>query len=125
MVPSCTFVPNLQPSDAVDLENCTTIDNSENEQDVVYLFRVLHKVKKGTVGVSLHGFGLDCSPANGMAMFAISITGNPIPCKAYAGDQDMVGYTTCTYFCRCSSGCVMFRVTILLPGDKVICAFVV
>ena len=124
-MPSCTFVPNLQPSDAVDLENCTTIDNSENEQDAVYLFRLLHKVKRGTVGVSLYGLGLECSPANGMAMFAISIAGNPIPCKAYAGDLDMVGYTTFTYSCRCSSGCVMFRVTVFGAGNKVICAFVV
>ena len=121
--PSCNSLPNLQSSDAINLENCIEIDKYGDGRDAVFLFRVLNKVKRGTVKVVIVGVGIDCSAANGFVLMAISSTGSSIPCKALLGNA--FGKITCKYFCNCSSGCIMFRVKITEPMDNIICGFVV
>ena len=122
---NCDLLPNLQTSDAIDLETCNEIGKYGYGNDVVYLFRVLNQTKTGDVRVVLQGSGIDCSPVNGALMTAISTSGNALYCKAFVGHLTTLGNITCTYSCNCWSGCVMFRVTITNPSDKVVYAFVV
>ena len=75
--------------------------------------------------MALQGSGINCSPVNGALMIAISTSGNALYCKAFVGHLTALGNITCTYSCDCSLGCVMFRVTIANPADKIICGFVV
>ena len=119
--PSCNLLPNLQSSDAINLEYCIEIGKYGDGRDAVFLFRVLNKMKRGTVKVVIVGVGIDCSAANGFVLMAISSTGSSIPCKALLGNA--FGKITCKYFCNCSSGCIMFRVKITDPMDKIICGF--
>ena len=121
--PNCNLLPNLQTSDAINLHDCTEISNYGDGYNTFYLFRVLSQVKIGTVGVTLGGSGIDCSPVNGIWMSAISTSGNAYYCEAFAGKITTFGKITCTYSCNCSSGCVMFRATIVNPADKMICSF--
>ena len=122
---SCDFLPRFQPSDAIKLQRCGGIVSNGHKTDTLFLFRVLKHVKRGAVSIKFQGFGIDCSPVNGIAMAAVSTVGKTTQCKAFAGDVDPNGNTTCSYSCGCSSGCVMFRVTVTDPADKIICPFVI
>ena len=122
----CDFFPNLQPSNAIDLATCIQIDTAEEEeQDVLFVFRVLHQVKRRDIKVKFKGLGIECNPVNGVVMTAISTVGTPVPCKTFVGRLDTMGSTICSYSCSCSSGCVMFRAAISDPANKAICVFVV
>ena len=123
MPSNCNLLPNLQTSDAINLHDCTEISKYGGGHTTVYMFKVLSQVKIGTVGVTLEGSGIDCSPVNGILMSAISIFGNANYCKAFAGKITPFGNITCTYSCNCASGCIMLRVTIVNPADKIICSF--
>ena len=122
----CDFFPNLRPSNAIDLATCIQIDTSEEEhQDVLFVYRVLHQVKRRDIQVTFKGLGIECDPVNGVVMTAISTAGTPVPCKTFVGRLDTLGSMICSYSCGCSSGCVMFRAAISDPANKAICAFVV
>ena len=123
MASSCDFLPNFQSSDEINLGTCLAINPSEDAPNALFLFRMLNMAKRGDVNVTLEGSGFDCSPVNGVTMIGISNTGSPLPCKAFVGRLNSSRNITCNFSCSCPAGCVMFRVAVLDPTDKLICEF--
>ena len=119
---TCDF-STVRLTDFVVLDTCTALDRFGGEQDVILLSRVPKREKTGMIATFIQGFEIDCSPTNGIHMMAISTGGNRTHCKAHVGHSTGLGIVTCTYFCRCSPSCAMFRVTIADLADKLICAF--
>ena len=124
MSPSCDL-PTVQPTDFIILDSCTPLNTIVGERDTLLLSRVPNQVKTGKIRILVQGLGIDCSPANGIHMISISTGGNLTHCKTSAGHSNNFGKITCSYFCSCSPGCVLFRVAITDLADKVICAFVI
>ena len=125
MATYCDFSSPFQHSDGITLDNCTTFNESGGDRDALLLFRVSKEVKRGKLRAFVQGYGIDCSPTNGIHVTAISPHGYTHYCKASVGHVSRFDTMDCSYYCNCPFGCAMFRARIVDPRDKVICAFVV
>ena len=125
MTNNCDPLSLFQHSDGITLDNCTTFNTSGDDRDPLLLFRVSKEVKHGKSRAFVQGYGINCSPINGIHVTSISTHGYSNYCKASVGHLSRFDTMACSYYCNCPFGCAMFRARIVDPTGKVICAFVV